>query len=254
MVKVTATAGGEIKQIEIDPKAIDPSDPELLGDLVTAAVNEALRRPRVSIEGEGIPRDRDRPARPRPRSSAAAQSSARPRGCRPVGLGGLPGPCAQADVSPIAAGHNWRRVQPVGREPRRAADAAARRRGAHRAAARVPHPAAAGRRGARARGRAARGEGARPLLPRVREPDRGGALRICTDARRDHTIDLRGRAAGRPRVARTDARVPRALPRARRRAQPARRRRARATCASTSCSGASRRTACRRSSSRRTRT
>src|SRR5262249_56018481 len=43
MVKVTATAGGEIKQIEIDPKAIDPSDPELLGDLVTAAVNEALR-------------------------------------------------------------------------------------------------------------------------------------------------------------------------------------------------------------------
>jgi hypothetical protein len=43
MVKVTATAGGEIKQIEIDPKAIDPSDPELLGDIVTAAVNEALR-------------------------------------------------------------------------------------------------------------------------------------------------------------------------------------------------------------------
>ena len=43
MVKVTATAAGEIKQIEIDPKAIDPSDPELLADLVTAAVNEALR-------------------------------------------------------------------------------------------------------------------------------------------------------------------------------------------------------------------
>ena len=27
MVTVTATAGGEIKLIEIDPKAIDPSDP-----------------------------------------------------------------------------------------------------------------------------------------------------------------------------------------------------------------------------------
>ena len=43
MVKVTATAGGEITKIEIDPKAIDPSDPELLADLVMAAVNEALR-------------------------------------------------------------------------------------------------------------------------------------------------------------------------------------------------------------------
>ena len=66
--------------------------------------------------------------------------------------------------------------------------------------------------------------------------------------------DLRRRAAGRRRLARADARVPRALPRARRRALAARRRRARATCASTSCFAASRRTACRRSCSRRTRT
>jgi DNA-binding YbaB/EbfC family protein len=43
MVTVTATGGGEIKEITIDPKAIDPDDPELLADLVTAAVNEALR-------------------------------------------------------------------------------------------------------------------------------------------------------------------------------------------------------------------
>ena len=43
MVKVTATAAGEIKQIEIDPKAIDPDDSELLEDMVLAAVNEALR-------------------------------------------------------------------------------------------------------------------------------------------------------------------------------------------------------------------
>ena len=42
-VKVTATAGGEIVRIEIDPKAIDPDDPELLADMVLAAVNEALR-------------------------------------------------------------------------------------------------------------------------------------------------------------------------------------------------------------------
>jgi DNA-binding YbaB/EbfC family protein len=52
MVKVTATAGGEIKQIEIDPKAIDPSDPELLADLVTAAVNEALRSGRSLLESK----------------------------------------------------------------------------------------------------------------------------------------------------------------------------------------------------------
>jgi nucleoid-associated protein EbfC len=52
MVKVTASAGGEIKQIEIDPKAIDPSDPELLGDLVTAAVNEALRSGRSLMESK----------------------------------------------------------------------------------------------------------------------------------------------------------------------------------------------------------
>lgn len=43
MVTVTATGGGEITAITIDPKAIDPDDAELLEDLVLAAVNEALR-------------------------------------------------------------------------------------------------------------------------------------------------------------------------------------------------------------------
>ena len=43
MVTVTATGAGEIKAIRIDPKAIDPDDPELLGDMILAAVNEALR-------------------------------------------------------------------------------------------------------------------------------------------------------------------------------------------------------------------
>ena len=51
-VKVTATAGGEIKSIEIDPKAIDPSDPEMLGDLVTAAVNQALKDGRARVESK----------------------------------------------------------------------------------------------------------------------------------------------------------------------------------------------------------
>ena len=43
MVTVTANGAGEIKSIKIDPKAIDPDDPELLEDTVLAAVNEALR-------------------------------------------------------------------------------------------------------------------------------------------------------------------------------------------------------------------
>ena len=46
MVSVTATGAGEIKQIKIDPKAIDPDDPELLADTVLAAVNEAIRSAR----------------------------------------------------------------------------------------------------------------------------------------------------------------------------------------------------------------
>jgi len=43
MVTVTATGDGEISEIKIDPKAIDPEDPEMLEDMVVAAVNEALR-------------------------------------------------------------------------------------------------------------------------------------------------------------------------------------------------------------------
>jgi DNA-binding YbaB/EbfC family protein len=43
MVSVKATGAGEITEITIDPQAIDPDDPELLQDLVLAAVNEALR-------------------------------------------------------------------------------------------------------------------------------------------------------------------------------------------------------------------
>lgn len=43
LVTVKASGNGEIVSIAIDPKAIDPDDPELLADMVLAAVNEALR-------------------------------------------------------------------------------------------------------------------------------------------------------------------------------------------------------------------
>jgi DNA-binding YbaB/EbfC family protein len=52
MVTVTATGSGEIKQIKIDPKAIDPDDPELLADMVLAAVNEAIRSARSLQESK----------------------------------------------------------------------------------------------------------------------------------------------------------------------------------------------------------
>jgi DNA-binding YbaB/EbfC family protein len=43
IVTVTANGSGEIVAIKIDPKAIDPDDPESLEDLVLAGVNQALR-------------------------------------------------------------------------------------------------------------------------------------------------------------------------------------------------------------------
>ena len=43
MVKVTMTGDMQLRAITIAPDAIDPEDPELLQDMVTAAVNEALR-------------------------------------------------------------------------------------------------------------------------------------------------------------------------------------------------------------------
>jgi DNA-binding YbaB/EbfC family protein len=52
MVTVTATGSGELKQITIDPKAIDPDDPELLADMVLAAVNEAIRSARSLQEAK----------------------------------------------------------------------------------------------------------------------------------------------------------------------------------------------------------
>jgi DNA-binding YbaB/EbfC family protein len=52
MVTVVANGAGEIKQIKIDPKAIDPEDPEMLEDMVIAAVNEAARSAHALMESK----------------------------------------------------------------------------------------------------------------------------------------------------------------------------------------------------------
>jgi len=43
MVKVKMTGDLNLTELKIDPEAIDPEDAEVLEDMVTAAVNEALR-------------------------------------------------------------------------------------------------------------------------------------------------------------------------------------------------------------------
>lgn len=43
MVTVVVTGELAVKSITIDPQAIDPDDPELLQDMVLAAVNEGIR-------------------------------------------------------------------------------------------------------------------------------------------------------------------------------------------------------------------
>jgi nucleoid-associated protein EbfC len=57
LVRVTLTGGGDIDTVEIAPEAIDPSDPELLEDLVLAAFRDAqeqVRQLQQSVMG-GLP-------------------------------------------------------------------------------------------------------------------------------------------------------------------------------------------------------
>lgn len=51
---VTATVNGSIElvDIKIDPEVIDPEDPEMLEDLVIAAVNGAMKEANEMVQGE----------------------------------------------------------------------------------------------------------------------------------------------------------------------------------------------------------
>jgi hypothetical protein len=46
MVKAVVTGKQEVVSVEIEKEVVDPEDVEMLQDLVTAAVNEALRKSR----------------------------------------------------------------------------------------------------------------------------------------------------------------------------------------------------------------
>ena len=219
MVTVKATGAGEILEIKITPEAIDPDDPEVLEDLVLAAVNEALRSASRAREVEakleprldGLGLERHVEAAPGP---GRAHASDRPRHCA-------------RRTSDRGAGTMAQVSQPGGRQPRRAADAPARRSGSGRRS---------GSRSTSSRCRRTRRSRSREAIAEVKE-----RVRFCREcgnlteeerlrdlprrAARPHA-DLRRRAAGRPHLARAHARVPRPLPRARRRALAARRRRA----------------------------
>jgi len=44
MVTATVSGNGDLKQIKIDPAAVDPDDVEMLEDLVLAALHDAVRK------------------------------------------------------------------------------------------------------------------------------------------------------------------------------------------------------------------
>ena len=52
VVKVTVNGANELIGVEMSPEVMDPDDPEMLGDLIMAAANEALRQAQQTTESE----------------------------------------------------------------------------------------------------------------------------------------------------------------------------------------------------------
>ena len=52
MVKVVMTGDLELKELTIDPDAVDPEDVEMLQDMVLAAVNEGIRAAQERAEAK----------------------------------------------------------------------------------------------------------------------------------------------------------------------------------------------------------
>ena len=52
VVTATVLGSGKVVSVAIDPSVIDPEDPEMLGDLVTAAVNAAIDTASAAAESQ----------------------------------------------------------------------------------------------------------------------------------------------------------------------------------------------------------
>ena len=195
MVTVKVSGDLDVKSIAIDPEAVDPEDVELLQDMVLAAVNEGAAR------GAGAGLEEARRRHRRPRRAGRRARAAGLLGRRPVEL--LP-------------------TRPAARH--RAGQAAGHRR-SHGAAARVP-PAARLEEDALALADAIREVKERIGLCEIcfNLAD-GPRCRICADERRDPAAVCVVEEPSRHHPRRAHARVPRPLPRARRRALADRRRR-----------------------------
>lgn len=52
MVTATVNGGQELVSLKIDPSVVDPNDIDMLQDLITAAVNEGMRRSKQMVSEE----------------------------------------------------------------------------------------------------------------------------------------------------------------------------------------------------------
>ena len=185
-VTVTVNGVGELVGVEIRAGEFDGNDADDLadlGDMVVAAYRDAkAQADALAVRGP-------RPARGRP-------------GRR------LPGPSASS------GGRHVRRRRPG---PHRRARPAARRRAQERPADRLPPAPGRARRRTPPRRRADRGQGQGAFCSVCFNVAEDEQCRICRDPRRDPTRALRRRGAQGRRRDRAHPRVPRPLPRARRR-------------------------------------
>ena len=197
MVKVKMSGDLRLREIAIDPEAIDPEDAEMLQDMVLAAVNEALR---------------------------AAQELASSKMGGIAGGGGLGRLGSAGHVSAARGASVSRRVR------RRSSAWSPSSRGCRGSASAPPS-------GSPSTSCALRRGGVRRSADAIREVKEkvglcedcfnlaeGPLCRICADAEPRPVDDLRGRGARRRDPDRAHPRVPRPLPRARRRALADRRR------------------------------
>ena len=195
LVTATVTGTGELRRVTIDPTAVDPDDVETLQDLVVAAVRDANRAAGELAAAE------DGPARRRAGRRSAAWA------CPASEAGTMMYEGAVQDL-----------IDELGRLPG-VGPKSAQRIAFHLLAADPADVEPAGRRAA-----AGCKDEVRfcAICGNVAEAEQ---CRICRDPRRDDDGHLRRRGAQGRRRDRADPRVPRPLPRARRRDQPDRRRR-----------------------------
>jgi DNA-binding YbaB/EbfC family protein len=52
VVKAVVTGAGDLVSVTFDPSVLDPDDPELVGDLVVAAVNQAHEAAKEAMAGD----------------------------------------------------------------------------------------------------------------------------------------------------------------------------------------------------------